>query len=123
MEQYYAWEYLPINATRSYTRERAIRESKEPVLSHGPLFPGIANHATITTEPLPLVTVAALTSHIWAIHVYGRISYVDIFGRRHWTDYCFHSHADTAEWHTCATGNGTDDGDQGKANPPAAAPR
>jgi hypothetical protein len=42
------------------------------------------------------------------IYAYGIVTYDDIFGKHHWTKFCFLNTPGTADWHICPTFNGTD---------------
>jgi len=62
----------------------------------------------VAQAPVPSLTPPSMQTSWAGWYAYGMITYRDIFGKDHWTKFCYFNTPHTASWVTCPTFNGTD---------------
>jgi len=109
IEQYYNWRILPVGDEQIIIKSGPKYSGDIPIISHSTLFPNISTPIEIKTTAATDEWIKLMSTRKFALHLYGKISYLDTFKRPHWTTYCVFSFGDSPYWKVCQTGNATDD--------------
>jgi hypothetical protein len=59
--------------------------------------------------PLTPELLAVIEQHKLVVHVWGIVTYTDVFKRERWTRFCFSEIGNSGEFESCPCGNDTDD--------------
>jgi hypothetical protein len=89
-------------------------ERPNPPANSAMIAPDAANHSTTEEAPIPKDIVQSIKSGM-PFYIFGTIWYDDIFGRHHWTQFCYRFGRDFHTYPT-ATGNYCDDAENEQNN-------
>ncbi len=76
---------------------------------------GIGNTSTADI-PIAPTDVEHIKAGTLTVYIYGTISYEDVYGKAHWTQFCFYPGADLKSFGPCGKHNTTDDKHNPKPN-------
>ncbi len=80
----------------------------EPSRGHADELLGLDQVGNTSTVPFPSDVIQKIQSGA-TLYVFGTIWYDDIFGGKHWTQFCFYPGRDMKSFGPCGKHNGTDD--------------